>query len=163
VVQVDPSEEVAYTGLRLLLNPTATNKPALLTATELMLVMVVLPLIRAGVVQVDPSAEVAYTGKGLLDPSLVYPTATNRPALLTVIPAIVAFVVLPFITVGVVQVDPSALVAYEGRLLPLGPTATNKPALLTAISSGLKILVLPARAAGVVQVDPSALVAYTGY
>jgi hypothetical protein len=62
VVQADPSELVAYTGLRPLLNPTATNRPALLTVTELIVATAVLPFIRAGVVQVEPSELVAYTG-----------------------------------------------------------------------------------------------------
>ena len=42
------------------------------------------------------------------------PTATNRPELETVTPTIMAPVVLPFMSAGVVQVVPLVLVAYTG-------------------------------------------------
>jgi hypothetical protein len=62
-----------------------------------------------------------------------------------------ALVVLPFIVAGVVQVDPSVLVADMGRPAKPLPTATNRPAELTVTDVMKAAVVVPFMAAGVVN------------
>ena len=58
VVQVEPSDEVAYTA-EVPSVPTATNKPDELTVTSYITAAADDPFIRAGVVQVEPLDDVA--------------------------------------------------------------------------------------------------------
>ena len=82
---------------------------------------------RAGVVQVLPLVDVAY--KGSLE--LLYPTATNSPAELTVMSLITALADEPFMRAGVVHVLPLEDVAYKGAKSLSNPIATNNPVELT--------------------------------
>jgi hypothetical protein len=59
VVQVEPLDEVAYTGSPELSYPTATNKPDEFMVTLNICALAEEPFILAGVVQVEPSDEVA--------------------------------------------------------------------------------------------------------
>jgi hypothetical protein len=73
-----------------------------------------------------------------------------------------AYTLLPFISAGVVHVDPLVLVAYKGYPVLLNPTATNNPDELTVTEHIRAYTLLPFIRAGVVHVDPLELVAYTG-
>jgi len=97
---------------------------------------------------------VAYTGALVV---LSRPTATNRPEESTVTDSILASGVDPFISAGVVHVDPLDDVAYI-----LIPTATNRPEELTATEFIVAGAVDPFINAGVVHVDPLDDVAYKG-
>jgi hypothetical protein len=87
----------------------------------------------------------------------LYPTATNNPELFTVTDCILAPTELPFISAGVVHVEPLLEVAYSGtELLLLYPTATNSPELLTVMDCILATTELPFISTGVVQVPDNA-------
>jgi hypothetical protein len=82
------------------------------------------------------------------------PTATNKPEELTVTPCMVAAAVEPFISAGVVQVEPLDEVAYKGALELLAPIATNNPEELTVTPYIVAAAVEPFINAGVVHVEP---------
>ena len=69
---------------------------------------------------------------------------------------------LPFISAGVVHVEPLLEVAYSGLPLPSYPTATNNPELFTVTERIFATTELPFIRAGVVHVDPLLEVAYSG-
>jgi hypothetical protein len=86
------------------------------------------------------------------------PTEINGPEPSTATPSMLVPVVEPFMSAGVVQVEPSALVAYKGKVPD--PTATHSPDELTVTDLISATAVDPFMAAGVVQVEPLVDVAY---
>jgi hypothetical protein len=88
--------------------PTATQRPAEFTATEVIIAGVVVVFIKTVVVHVVPSVDVAYIGY----PLAFSPTATYRfPAAFTATPDIYTGIVLPFMSAGELQTYPSVDVA----------------------------------------------------